>query len=172
MSERRAASDDEYKEFIGWLGDKRHKDIIEEINTNHLLGIGIKNLLRQNQEIVISKLENINRSLLFLSSKIEDFKEISNAISPNFEISDQSISILKQLEESSGSAFLEVKLMGGSCYQVIDGNGIIKMEEKRFIDNDLNQLVDLGLLRGGNNPQGGRMFYITRAAVKLLQQIN
>ena len=30
-SERRASSDDEYKEFIGWLNTKQHKLVIEEI---------------------------------------------------------------------------------------------------------------------------------------------
>ena len=109
MAERRAVSDDEYKEFIAWLGDKRHKTIIEEINTNHLLGIGIKNLLKENQKTVISKLESLNESLLFMSSKIDGISEISHAISPNFEISDQALSFLKQLEASGGSVFLEVR---------------------------------------------------------------
>ena len=62
--------------------------------------------------------------------------------------------------------------MGGTHYQVMDGDGMIEIEEQRFVDDDLNQLVDLSLLRGDYNSQGGRVFYITRAAIKLLQQIN
>ena len=116
MSERRAVSDDEYKEFILWLENKRHKTLVEEINSNHLLGVGIKNLLKQSQEAVISKLESLNKTILLMSSKIDGFNEIAQAIEPNLEISDQAISIVKQLEESGGSVFLEIKTLGGTSH--------------------------------------------------------
>lgn len=174
MAERRAKSDDDYKDFMTWLDTKRHKTIIDEINNNHLLGLGIKNLLKENQELIISKLEGINEILLLVSSKVNGLSEISHAIAPNVGISDQAISILNQLNESGGSFFLEAKNMAGAIYAVGDGKGnkVIEIEESRFVDDDLNQLVQLGLLRLDYNSNGGKLFYFTRSAVKLLQQID
>jgi hypothetical protein len=171
MTERRAKSDDEYKDFMEWLDTKRYKNLIDEINTNHLLGLGIKNLLKQNQEVTLSKLEGINEILLLVSSEIDGLNEISHAIAPNIEISDQAISILKQLNDSGGSFFLESKRMSGATFPVMDGGtGNIEIKEPRFVDDDLNQLVQLGLLRLDYNSSGDRLFYFTRSAVKLVEQ--
>ena len=74
-SERRATSDDEYKEFVEWLDKKRHVTLIEEINSNHLLGLGIKALLSKNHESVVNKLSALDDSLETLASQIDGFKD-------------------------------------------------------------------------------------------------
>ena len=43
-SERRASSDDEYKEFIGWLNTKQHKLVIEEIPPSSTWNATLKEL--------------------------------------------------------------------------------------------------------------------------------
>ena len=63
-SDRKSASDDEYQEFVNWLSDKRHKSVIEELHTNQLLGLSIKGLLQQNHDLVLSKLNHLDESLL------------------------------------------------------------------------------------------------------------
>ena len=41
-AERKIESDNEYQEFISWLQEKKHKSVIEEVESNHLLGLSIK----------------------------------------------------------------------------------------------------------------------------------
>ncbi|WP_219584444.1 hypothetical protein, partial [Vibrio parahaemolyticus] len=41
-SERRALSDDEHKEFMHWLENKRHKQIKSSIEQNQILNLGLK----------------------------------------------------------------------------------------------------------------------------------
>jgi len=170
-SERRATSDDEYKEFVEWLDKKRHTAVIEEINSNHLLGMGIKALLNRNHESVINKLSILDDSLVTLASQIDGFKEIASAISKHSELSDQAISIVKQLIASGGSIFLEIKMKGISMFQVMDASGSIEYDDPRFLDDDLKQLCKLELLIPSTNKSNGRVFNLTRFAVKYIDQL-
>ncbi|MGO1296347.1 MAG: hypothetical protein ACTMIA_03435 [Vibrio sp.] len=171
-SERRASSDDEYKEFVEWLDTKRHKSVLSEIDSNHLLSLSIKSLLNQNHEVVIEKLSGLDRSLIQLASQIDGLKEVANAIDPNTELSAQAISIIKQFMKSEGSFFLEMKMLGGTLYHIMDGNGgMLDYDEPRFLDDDLNQLCNLGLLRLDYNPKNERLFRITRATTRYIEQL-
>jgi len=170
-SERKSASDDEYQEFVQWLSDKRYKSLLDEITSNHLLGLGIKSLLSQNHDVVLQKLSALDETLLMLSSSIDGFKEISNAIAPNSELSEQAISILDQLNNSGGSFFQELKMLTDTTFYIMGASGCIEITEPRFIEDDLNQLVNTGLLIFDHSPQGNRNFRITRLAVKLLSQV-
>jgi len=171
-SERKSTSDDEYQEFVLWLSDKRHKSLIEEITANQLLGLGIKSLLNQNHDVVLQKLLALDETLLLLSSSIDGFKEISSAISPGSNLSEQAISIIEQLSNSGGSFFQEIRGLAGTSFKIMDASGALKITEERFIEDDLSQLVKSGLLILDSNSQGNRNFRITRLAVKLLTQIN
>ncbi|WP_319554031.1 hypothetical protein [uncultured Vibrio sp.] len=171
-SERRSSSDDEYKEFVEWLDTKRHKSVISEIESNHLLSLSIKSLLNQNHEVVIEKLSGLDSSLIQLASQIDGLKEVANAIDPNTELSAQAISIIKQFMKSEGSFFLEMKMLGGTLYQIMDGNGgMLDYDEPRFLDDDLNQLCNLGLLRLDYNRKNERLFRITRATTRYIEQL-
>jgi hypothetical protein len=167
-AERRGASADEYQEFLAWLDQKRYKSVIDEITSNHLLGLSIKNLLDHNHEQVIQLLEVVNETVSKIASRISGLQEITQAISPQISLSQQAISILTQLEESGGSAFLENKTFGGTNYIIMDGKGgSIDIVEARFADDDLSVLVSLGLLRSDINGKGHRLWRVTREGSKL-----
>lgn len=103
-----------------------------------------------------------------VSANISGLKEISEALSSHAGLSDQAYSILRQLNNSGGSFFLEIKFMGGTAYQIMDAEGSINMNEPRFIEDDLKQLCNFGLLIPDLNSSGGRLFRLTRAATKLI----
>lgn len=172
-SERKSASDDEYQEFLNWLNDKRHKNLIEELNNNQILGLSIKGLLKQNHDLVLNKLSNLDESLLQLASGIEGLHEIANAINPNAELSEQAITILRNLVESQGSFILESKTLSGTDCRVYDGDRrSLGITEYRFLDDDFSLLCSLGLLMPDFNSSGSRMFRVTRSAVRYIAQVN
>jgi hypothetical protein len=170
-SERNSASEDEYKEFVGWLDEKRHKSLLDEIMSNHLLSLGIKSLLNQNHEVVLQKLAALDETLLVLSTSIGGFKEISNALAPNIELSEQAISIINQLNSTGGSSFLESNTFDATSFLFMDTQGSLEIKEPRFVEDDLTQLVNLDLLLLDYSSKGNRIFRITRLAVKLLEQV-
>jgi len=171
-SERRATVEDEYQGFLDWLGHKRHQAVLDEIASNHLLGLSIKNLLSQNHQQVMALLSSLNESVARIASHIQGLGPIAQAISPTLALSPQAMSILVQLERSGGSFFLEVGTFDGTCYQIMDGaGGSIEINETRFVDDDLEILSSLGLLRPDISSQGLRLWRITREAAKLVQSL-
>jgi len=170
-SERISSSKDEYNDFIGWLETKNHNQQIEYIKNNRELSDGIRSLLNQNHEIVMSKLSAITETLILLSSKVSGFREISHSIAPNTELSSQAISILNQLEISGGSSFIETDNFDGLAYIIMETNGNIEYGEQRFVKDDLLQLVSLNLLTLDYDNQGNRLFQITRNCVRLLKEM-
>lgn len=170
-SERNSKSDDEYSEFIEWLQSKNYDQLLKDISLNKQLGMSIKSLLSQNHETVISKLSAIDESLILLASKVNGLKEISESITPNVNLSSQAISVLKQLEASGGSLFVEIDNWDGLAYNIMDATGTIEFEEQRFIKDDLEQLISLNLLTLDFNDDGNRLFRITRSCVRLLKEM-
>ncbi|UJZ96092.1 hypothetical protein IHC87_16090 [Photobacterium damselae subsp. damselae] len=166
-SERRATSDDEFKEFMLWLESKRHKQTITEINSNHLLGLGIKSLLSENHDAVMKQLSILDESMMQLASQINGFKNISSAINPNIELSQQAISVIRQIDKSGGSSIIDVTC-NQTSFIIMDATGSIEISEPRFIEDDLGQLVKLGFLIPDRGSKGSRIFRITRSAIKYL----
>lgn len=170
-SEHRAETDDEYRSFLEWLQTKRHDEIMKGIESNIQLANSLKAFLHRDNETIIGKLTAIDDILARIASTIDGFADISRAINPNSELSQQAIGILKQLNNSGGSRFTEINIRGNLLFQVVDGNGRIDYDEPRFIEDDLKTLAKLGLLLLDRTSQGHRMFHLTRTAVQLLKAI-
>jgi hypothetical protein len=168
-SERQSKGQDDYNDFLLWLDRKKHEEIISEINSNHLLGLGVKSLLNDNHDQVMAKLKALETSMASVSAHISGLKEISEALTPNNALSEQAFSIIKQLSDSGGSFFLELKMYGGALYQVMDASGRIEIDEPRFVNDDLSKLCELGLLIPDRNKKGERLFRFTRAAESLVK---
>ena len=117
----------------------------------------------------MAKLSGLDYAMVELASQIDGIQEVARAIAPQAELSDQAFSILKQLNDSGGSVFLEMKMPGGTTYQVMDASAQIQIEEPRFVEDDLEQLCRLGLLLQDFNNKGDRLFRITRASVKYVE---
>jgi len=169
-SERKAISEDEYKAFIEWLQTKRHSEVIQYLEINSRLVEGIRHFLEEDNKIILQKLETIDNLTAKIASGIEGLAEIAREVRPDQKLSHQCLNILRQLNDSSGSRFLEGRDGLHSILQVIDGDQRkIKCDEQRFIEDDLRTLVEFGLLRLDYTKQGNRIFYLTREATNLLQ---
>jgi hypothetical protein len=168
-AERRASSDDDYRDFMEWLGEKRHDDLIKAIHSNQELAAALTTFLESGHEEVMAKLSGLDRSLLELASQIDGVQQLAHAIAPQAELSSQAFSILKQLNDSGGSVFLEMKMLGGTLYQIMDTSAQLEIEEPRFVEDDLEKLCRLGLLLQDYNNKGGRLFRITRASVRYVE---
>jgi hypothetical protein len=167
--ERRVVADDEYKAFLEWLEGKRHDEIIQYIEMNTQLVAGIRAFLQEDNKAIIQKLETIDTLAASIASRIEGLAEIAKAVKPNQALSNQALSILKQLNDSGQSRFIEFPIHGRRLFQMMDGPGQISFNEPQFIEDDLRILADLGLLRLEYNSSGRRIFYFTRAAADLVR---
>lgn len=172
-SERTQTSEDEYNEFISWLEERRYTSLIKELHDNYRLSLNIRELLRENHNQLLTKLDVINDGLLKIASQIEGFDRIAEVTNPNSGLSDQAISILKQLDNSGGSQILALPHSGVYVYMIMDGKNsqMIEITEDRFADDDFNQLSTYGFLNIGYNSTGKTTYKITRLAVKYLNSL-
>lgn len=168
--EKRASENDDYQVFLQWLDETRQNLILDEINENRDLAKSIKNLLEQNNETLLEKLDQINSVVYKIASGINDFKDLAKAVSSSAGVSDQAISILTQLMDSDGSFFVESKMRGLTLLHILDGNsGMIQIDESRFVEADLQVLTDLKLLILDYTSKGSRKWTITREAAGLVE---
>lgn len=170
-SEGRAAADDEYKDFLSWLGERRHEEVVGLLETNAKAAISIKALLHHDREVLLSKLEAIDEMLASIASRIEGVGELAHAMKPGLELSEQAMSILRQVEAADASAFLIGKYLGGQIIiHLLDGNGAqVEFDEPRFLEDDLSTLVSLGFLILDYNRKGEPVYRFTRQASKLVK---
>lgn len=169
-SERRAASDDQYKDFLAWLSEHRHEEILRLLEANGRATISLKALIHEDQAILLSRLESIDKILATIASRVEGVGELAIAVNPESELSKQALSILRQVDSAEASAFLVGKYIGGqSLLHLIDGSGDqVEFEEPRFLEDDLNTLVSSGLLIQDRNSKGDPIYRFTRQAANLV----
>ena len=157
-------------EFIEWLQEKRHEDVALSIERNQSLAIQLKSLLSLNHQELVKRLDALDAVLSSVASHVEAFSNLATSVRPNSILSDQAISIIKQFVASGAQEFWEHKVLGpgGTSYHLMgSSSGKLEIAEPRFVEDDLNTLVELGIFRLDFGSRGTRKFIITRQAAQL-----
>jgi hypothetical protein len=165
---RDSKSQDEFNEFLEWLIHHKHTKVVDELNSNYKLCLSIKSLLGQNHSEVMKSLNELNSSLAEVCLKIDALKEIPATIA-NSSLSNQAFSIMVQLHKSGGTTFLEQISLRGVKYPISDKNIDILPSEEKHMKEDLDRLLDAGLLRVQYIFDDTRLFHITRAGEDFAQ---
>ena len=164
-AERGAENKQDTEEFMSWLHENRHDEIIQLLELNAKTATSIKALLAINHDELVSRLETIDKALALYASRIPEFSDLADVLRPNNKLSDQAISILKQLNDSGGSKLLEAHMGGVIILQVLNGNGgKVVADDERFLEDDLKTLVEFDLLRHDVNSKGNNLYLLTRGA--------
>jgi hypothetical protein len=163
-----------HREFIEWLEYHRHEQIKEIIcNTLHLQ-TEVDQLLRANHAEILQAVNRANVLLTDVLARLDAFAPLANRIAPARNVSDQAISILKQLRDSGAPEVAMLKYIGGfqlSPFGYGNTGGAMELSDPLFAEDDLNTLVEAGLLRPRMSSRGDMFYGITRAAVQLLDTI-
>lgn len=168
--ERATNNQPSLEDFQQWLEESHQNDIKSLLEQQSKMVEGIKIMLAEERDIFFEKIQSINNALIAYSSPINGLSQIAEAISPNYCLSTQAISILKQFEEAEASKVLDHNTRAGLALIFLDGkSGSIEIEEQRFIASDLNKLVSLGLLIHDKNYKGNNLYTITREASNLVK---
>lgn len=150
-----------FQEYLDWLRRHEHNALVELITGNLELTSSLRHLIDQNHDAVMIQLEQLGATLASVAANLDEFAPLVRAISPTLPLSEQSIDFLRQLNAAGAKTLREINDLDGAEY-AIEGAGSLQIYEPRFLDDDLGQLVDLGLLMVKQIPHG-RVFTITRA---------
>lgn len=173
-SEGRDRTDDEYKAFTDMLSHKRHKSLLKELGENHQLASSVKLLLQGNHNELIQKLEGMDSILRGLALNIPVFSDLVSSLPPGSQLSEQSISILREFRDSGADTIVMLETSGGIGLIVSGGKGgSINISDERFLRDDLHVLSECGfLMAAGKNSQGSSLWRITRIGVSFIDQID
>lgn len=171
-SERRNVSSSDHEDFLRWLIDTNHQELANLIAKNNATSVSIKALLGEGHHELIAKLQSLDESIAQLATGFDEFRGLANALYPDSEMSDQALSLVEQFVDSGASKVLESRYIGGNLILMIieGGSGQLSYSDPRFIEDDLNTLVELGLFRLDHNGKGARMYLITRNAVRFIEK--
>jgi len=156
----------DFDAYIDWLRRQEHKQLVDLILGNKDMAEAVRVLVEDQHNEVMAKLEELNKIMVGVAKHIETFQPLASVIGGK-ELSDQAVSVLRQLNKANSTGFLEIETMAGATYSMLDKPGEIQINELRFIDDDLTILCEYDLLRPDYNTQGGRLFKITRTGAAL-----
>ena len=159
------------KEFVEWLEFHKHRDLKNLILHTHNLSSEIDSLLKQNHELILTKLNKIDDILAFLLSHFKGLQGIVQLLKPNSQLSDQAISILRQFVNSNSDEF-GIIINGREYCLMLTSGGSMDVEDQRFLKDDLNTLVELGFLHPRIGSKGSQFYGITRNADRFINVID
>lgn len=158
--------------FKSWLTENRHQDVVDALERNAATLISVKTLLFEDRMSLSEQLRTLDEQLARIASGLQLFRPLSRAIHPGVELSDQAIDLLEQLDASSASKFLKSHSLSGTRLLMIDGTGAsgIKLNEPRFLESDLDTLLQLRLIKHiATNSNRDPVYAFTRAAADLVK---
>jgi hypothetical protein len=168
VSSRRGSEAQTIDEYVDWLRRHEHQELADAIANNAELSQSIRKVLVGQHDAVMAKLVDLDKVLTSVASNLTDFTDIAKAVRKDSFLSDQAVSILRQMNAISASRFLEIKTLGGTFFQFMSApSGQVQTSDPRFIEDDLDTLCNLGLLLLSYNNQGARIFTITREGAKV-----
>lgn len=166
--ERGNKAGEDHREFIEWLNYHKHEEIKTLICNTAAIQAEVDKLLRQDNTVILKKLDEIGNLLVTLLSRVDAFSGLASAMVPGASLSEQAISVLQQLVNSGSRWFHRVLWRGGVPSFHLERGGQIKYDNLQFIEADLEQLVGRGLLSVKHNNSGEPVYWVTREAVEVL----
>jgi hypothetical protein len=169
-SSRDAEAGKDFEGFMSWLMQSGQDDLKLAIEASHATSISIKALLNVHRSDFIERLERIESALAGYASSVDGFEPLAANTKPDSSLSKQALDFLRFYESSSSGAILEHQDFDGTTFHSLDGKGGWLASEQRFIEDDLNLLLNIGLLKLTHNGSGARIFHFTRRAADLLKE--
>jgi hypothetical protein len=173
-SERNTFKANNAQEFIQWLDRHHFTKLKAAIESDNIATLAVEQLLKEDHQILVDKLGTIENLLGNLASSNDALGKLSLALNPQRTLSEQAVSILRQMIDSGCSRFL---VLGANIGEPIlakmdGGGGNMEYTERQFIEDDLTVLVRLGLLNLSYNSKGNREYGATRSAKEFLKSLS
>lgn len=113
------------KAFMEWLSRHNHQQVIKYLEDNDIALRSLNMLLTEDREKLSQKLDTINTLVGNVACKIDGLDKVAQALSINEGLSDQALSILRQIVDIECPKFL--------LHTSYDGALLIPMSRLRYI---------------------------------------
>lgn len=154
----------EVRDFLDWLRFHGHTELLDRIETNTAVSVGIKASFAEGRAELLEKLSSIEKLIGALTIGLGPLHELALAVRPDLALSQQSVAILAAYESAKAGKALLVTSFDGTNLVFLDGGGSAGFDpiDDRFFEADLDELVSLQLLALSFNDSGSKVFHMTR----------
>lgn len=160
--------------FKQWLIENNHSNMITIIDSHESLQQDLTSFMNQNHEQVMAQLSMLNNLMVSLASHMQGLGGIASSFESNNGLSDQAIDVLRQFVKSDGvdMRHLQTWSYEGQSNIFYLENSEVDYSEPRFIETDVDSLVDAGLITLTRGSKGSAIYKITRQAVSFIDAID
>ena len=162
------------EDFKHWLEENNHSNMVSIIENNQGIQQQLTVFMDQNHDQVMSQLAALNDLVISIASHMQGLGNIASSFAPNSGLSDQSIDVLRQFVKSDGIEMhqLQTRSYEGQHNTYYVDNFQIDYNEPRFIEADVDSLVNAGLITLARGSKGGAIYKITRQAVRFIDAVD
>jgi|SRR5581483_5643414 len=162
--EQSAQKDLSHRQFIEWLEYHRHEEIKELVTRTFHLSTEVDEILKQDHQIILGRLDEVNRILLDILSRVQGLSGIAVCLVPNIGLPEGAMELLRLVSSSNDGVLI---LSPDGEQMMVDGR-FYASDEQRFLHDDLDALVAHGLFSvgySGSDP----IYRITRRGAKFVE---
>ena len=178
-AEKASRSRSDSSAFLAWLVEHKHNDLKQFISDNSDISSEVATLLQRDHDKIREDIRDLNSLCASIAQRIDSISGLASTL-PESRLSDQALKILCWFVDSGGSEIHSMEGRTGLLDSLIFNNathpdlGGIKFsgEDARFLRDDLETLVDFGLLSQDFTPSGDPLFRITRACVRFVDTLD
>ncbi len=167
------------EEFKHWLEENNHSNMVSIIENNQNIQQQLTVFMNQNHDQVMSQLSTLNDLMVSIASHMQGLGNIASSFAPNNGLSDQAIDVLRQFVKSDCKKmhrFISRTLGAGSkdiySLEGTERASSLEYSEPRFIEDDINSLVDMSLITLSESSKNSITYTITRQAVSFIDAVD
>lgn len=158
-------------EFLEWLRENNNANTAEIIENNIDLQQHLSAFISQNHDEVISQLSTLNNLMVSIASRIDGLSGLASKFNDTHGLSDQAINVLRQFVNSKSKSIYRVETIDGEVNYSLMSDGNIEYDDSRFIDADVQSLVDKKLITKEALSSSDFSYGITRQAVVFIESL-
>ena len=158
-------------DFLEWLRENNNENTAIVIENDIELQRQLSAFIGQNHDEVMSQLSKLNNLMVSVASRMDGLSGLASTFELNNSLSDQAIGVLRQFVNSKSKSIYRVETIDGEVNYLLMSDGNIEYDDSRFIDADVQSLVDNKLITKEALSSSDFSYGITRQAVVFIESL-
>ena len=158
-------------DFLEWLRENNNANTAHIIENNTELQQQLSIFISQNHDEVMMQLSTLNNLMVSIASRMDGLSGLALKFNDTYGLSDQAINVLHQFVNSKSKSIYRVETIDGEVNYLLMSDGNIEYDDSRFIDADVQSLVDNKLITKEALSSSDFSYGITRQAVVFIESL-
>lgn len=158
-------------DFLEWLRENNNENTAIVIENDIELQRQLSAFIGQNHDEVMSQLSKLNNLMVSVASRMDGLSGLALKFNDTYGLSDQAIGVLRQFVNSKSKSIYRVETIDGEVNYLLMSDGNIEYDDSRFIDADVQSLVDNKLITKEALSSSDFSYGITRQAVVFIESL-